>query len=326
MSNDNATSLIQIAESRGSLVAAYYALILVIIGTLFNIITFIVLCRSTFKNVAARPILHYMRAMAIFDILMLYGWNLDHYVSVIHGFQIQTLNIPFCKFLSFLNYFASQSSAWLRVFVSFDRYLSLSRLHRTWFSQPKNVLIIITSIMIVLFLLNFQFFLFECYYTAHGSITSYSLVFQIYPLWDYINLGVYNCAPFILMVIFNSGVICHLFYLRRTTTLQNSRIQQRPISITLVITTFMFLFMTIPSTVGFAFFSRTNAKVLYIFDALLYTYHILSFPLYVITFDEFRQNFVSMITYRRNNRRIIPVIQAGITPKINNFAKPIINT
>ncbi|CAF5119115.1 unnamed protein product [Rotaria magnacalcarata] len=251
-----------------------------------------------------------MRAMAIFDILMLYGWNIDHYFSIMHGFQIQTSSIPVCRFCSFLNYFAPQSSAWLRVFVCWDRYLSLSRLHKTWFSHPKNVLTIIACIMSILFLLNCHMFFSTCYYIAPGKITVLSWAFQIYPLWDYVNLGVYNGAPFALMVIFNSGVIYHLIKLRRTSTIQNSRIQHRSISITLVITTFLFLMMTIPATVGFAFFSTSYRPVLQFLDGLLYTYHILSFPLYIITFDEFRQNFINMITCGRNNRR---VQQEGIT-------------
>ncbi|CAF4899850.1 unnamed protein product, partial [Rotaria sp. Silwood1] len=227
MSSVNTTSITTTEPSRAALIAAHYSLALVIVGTLLNILTFIVLCRSTFRNTKTRPTLHYMRAMAIFDILMLYGWNIDHYLATMHGFTIQKLNIPFCRFFSFLNYFAGQSSAWLRVFVCLDRYLSLSCLHRTWFSQSKNILIIIA---------------------ADGTFSLYSWAYEIYPLWDYVNLGVYNCAPFLSMVTFNSGVIYHLIRLRHTSTIQNSRIEHRSISITLVITTFLFLIMTIPAT------------------------------------------------------------------------------
>ncbi|CAF2342115.1 unnamed protein product [Rotaria sp. Silwood2] len=292
--------------SNEELIVAYYSLILIIVGTLFNIITFITLCRSAFRNSRARPTFHYMRAMAIFDILMLYGWNLDHYLANIYQFHILRYSIISCKFISFLSYFAAQSSAWLRVFVSLDRYLSLSRLHRTWFGQSKNVLIIITCIIGVLILLNFHFFIFVCYYRADGTISALSWLYDVYPIWDYVNLGVYNCAPLILMVTFNCGVIYYLLRLRRTTTIQNSRIQHRSISITLVITTFLFLFMTVPSTVAFAFFSSADITLLRLFDCLLYSHHILSFPLYMITFDEFRQEFFDMVTWKINNQRITP--------------------
>ncbi|CAF3338293.1 unnamed protein product [Rotaria sp. Silwood1] len=326
MSSVNTTSITTTEPSRAALIAAHYSLALVIVGTLLNILTFIVLCRSTFRNTKTRPTLHYMRAMAIFDILMLYGWNIDHYLGTIYGFTLPEFTITFCRFFSFLNYFAAESSAWLRVFVCLDRYLSLSHLHRTWFGKSKNILIIIACIMGILVLLNFHFFLFVCYYRPNGTINIASWLYAVYPLWDYVNLGVYNCAPFILMVTFNSGVIYHLIHLRHTSTIQNSRIQHRSISITLVITTFLFLIMTIPATVGFAFFYNSNTTILYFLDGLLYTYHILSFPLYMITFDEFRQQVIAIITCKRNNQRIAPQTQTGVVPQTLNTAKSIINT
>ncbi len=292
-----------------SIFIAHYFLFLVIIGTLLNSLTFITLCRSKFRNRAAKPTFHYMRAIAIFDILMLYGWNLDHYLSNVHGFTLQNLSIPTCRLFSFLNYFAAQSSAWLRVFISLDRYLALSRMHQTWFSHSKNGLIVIATIIAVLLLLNFHFFLFACFYETNGTVNVRSLFFPLYPLWDYVNLGVYNCAPFILMILFNSGVIYHLFQLRHTTTIRNLRIQHRSISITLLIITFLFLIMTAPATIAFAFFTTTYTNLLLLFDGILYSYHIISCPLYFITYSDFRRECIAMMICKRNQRKVLPLRQ-----------------
>ena len=287
------------------LVVAYYPLVLVTIGTMLNLLTFLILCRSKFRNTREKPTFHYMRAVAIFDILMLYGWNLDHYMSDVHGFMIQTLSIPACRFFSFLNYFAAQTSAWLRVFISFDRYLAMSRLHRTWFGHSKHVLTIIISIILIFTLLNLQFFIVGCSYKANGSVSVYSKTFTTYPLWDYINLGVYNCAPFILMIIFNSGVIYHLFHLNATIAIKHIRFQHRAISITLLITTFLFLIMTVPSTVAFALFYTANETILDALDNLLYSYHTLSFPLYFITYGTFRREFIAMILCKNHRQPVL---------------------
>ncbi|CAF1099998.1 unnamed protein product [Adineta ricciae] len=292
--------------STESLIVANYSFTLIVIGTLFNAITFLILSRPRFRNTRARPTLHYMRTMIILDTFMLYGWNLDRYLKTIHGFYILRYSLASCKFVSFISYFAPQSSAWLRVFVCLDRYLSLSRLHRTWFSDSKHILMIIACILGVLFALNLHFFLFVCYYRQNGTISALSWLYDIYPLWDYVNLGVCNIVPFVLMVIFNSGVVYHLIILRRTTTLQNSHIQHRAISITLVITTFLFLAMTMPSGIAFAFFSDANATLLKFFDSFLYSYYILSFPLYMLTFPEFREECISIIALKRCDRRIQP--------------------
>ncbi|CAF4161443.1 unnamed protein product, partial [Adineta steineri] len=267
-----------------TLFVAYYSLTLVIVGTLLSFFTFIILCRLKLRNRRAKSTLYYLRTIAIFDILMLYGWNLDHYLDGIYGFTLQTSSISLCRFLSFFNYFTCQSSAWLRIFICLDRYLSFSRLQPTWFHRPKNTFIIIICILVFFILFNGIFFVYGCSYKTDGTIQVHSWTFSIYPLWDYINLGVYNCIPFILMVIFNSGVIYHLIHRHHRTTIRNSRIRHRSITITLITTTFLFLIMTVPATVAFAFFPDGNETILHLLDGILYTYHITSFPLYLITF------------------------------------------
>ena len=299
MSNNSANISINDREQVDMLVI-YYPFTLIIVGTLFNSFTFFILCRPAFQDTDKRPTIHYMRVTAIFDILMLYGWNLDHYLYGAYGFTLQLYNIPLCKFFSFFDYFIPQVSAWLRVFICLDRYLSLSRLHKTWFGRSKSVLIIIASIILVFTIINFQFFLFACFYNSDGSLNPNARLYTIYSLWDFMNLGLYNCAPFILMAVFNSGVIYHLIRLRQTTTVKNSRINHRSIYTTLVVMTFLFSIMTIPATVAYAFFGNTASYILlHFFDSMLYTYHILSFPLYMITFTEFREEVIRLVTCNR---------------------------
>ena len=108
------------------------------------------------------------------------------------------------------------------------------------------------------------------------------------------------------MTVLNSGVIYHLIRLRRATTVLNSRIQHRAIAITSVVTTFLFLVMAVPATIAFAFFSSADANLLRIFDSLLYSYHMTSFPIYFITFNEFRRECLALVTWRANGRRIVP--------------------
>jgi hypothetical protein len=288
-------------------VVAYYAFTLIIVGTALNLLTFVILCRKKFRNMKERPTLYYMRAVVIVDILMLYGWNFEHYLSIVYGFAFRNYTIVSCKLFMFLNYLTHHTSAWLRVFICLDRYLSLSRLHRTWFGRPKSVLIIIACVISFFTLFNLHLIIFGCFYETNGSLNINARFYTIYPMWDFVKLAIYNCLPFLFMVMFNSGVIYHLFHLSRVTTIQNSRIHHRSISITAIVTTFLFLIMTIPVTIAFGFFLNTAGDlVLYTMDSMLYTYHISSFPLYMITFHEFRQEFIKMVTCNNNDRRIGP--------------------
>ncbi|CAF1100072.1 unnamed protein product [Adineta ricciae] len=293
-------------------VAAYYSLFLVVVGTTMNLLTLIILLRPVFRHRKLKPTIYYMRVIVVFDILMLYGWNLDHYLSATQGFSIQRLSIPVCRLMSFLNYFAPQSSAWLRVFACIDRYFIVSRPHETWLSSSKNIFIIITCLLSFLTVLNCQFFILGCSYSTNGTISVFSPSFKVYPLWDYINLGFYNCLPFIFMVLFNSGVIYYLSHLYNINV-----VQHRSVSVTLIITTFLFLAMTVPATVAFAFFSTANSALLTFLDSLLYTYHITSFPLYLITFGDFQREFCKLFTCHKNNRQVLPHLIVQYKKPIN---------
>jgi len=288
---------------------AYYPLFLIVSGIILNSLTFIILCRRRFRGTKKQPTIHYMRTIAVFDVLALFGWNLQHYLVDIHGYSLETKTVSTCKFFSFFGYFTVQTTAWLRVFISLDRYLYLSRLNKTWFSHQRNVLLIIMIIIITLIIFNLHLMIFGCFELPNGDVSTNAPTYQIFPLWDYINLGVYNFGPFILMMIFNIGIIYHLFYLRRTTTVRNSRIQHRSISIALLTTTFLFLLMTLPASIVYGFFCDvlTNYS-LHLVDTFLFTYHILSFPSYIITFKEFRQEFIALILSRRHLRRIQPTM------------------
>ncbi|CAF3158185.1 unnamed protein product [Rotaria socialis] len=313
--SSNNTSLNR--ESEQDMFVTYYPLALVISGSLFNLVTFGILWRPAFRDTHKRPTIHYMRTIAIFDILMLYGWNFDHFLYGAYGFTLSGYSVPFCKIFSFWNYFTCQVSAWLRVFICLDRYLSLSYLHKTWFSQSKNVLTIIACIVSVFTIINFHLFIFACYNNPDGTLNKGSYVYRVYPLWDYLNLALYNCVPFIFMFIFNSGVIYHLFRIHQNSLVQNSRIQHRSISITLVITTFLFVIMTVPATIFYAFFFQTSSYfILHFFDSILYTYHVLSFFLYFITFPEFRREALKLAICNkwRNTQSLSTVTKFSTAP------------
>ena len=76
------------------------------------------------------------------------------------------------------------------------------------------------------------------------------------------------------MVSFKSGIIYHLIRRRHTRVIQNSRIKHQTISITLLLTTFLFLIMTTLATIVAAFFftilTTTPDKIL---DSALCTHH-----------------------------------------------------
>jgi hypothetical protein len=74
--NNNSNITAKAALAKSSL-KDHYTSILVFIGTMFSLLTFIILCRPTITGSYLRPTLYYMHAMATFSTLILcklYVW------------------------------------------------------------------------------------------------------------------------------------------------------------------------------------------------------------------------------------------------------------
>ncbi|CAF1363874.1 unnamed protein product [Adineta ricciae] len=305
------------SSNEGVYVIAYYNLLMVILGTIFNATTFFVFCRAKFRNTAARPVIHYMRAIAIIDFVGLYGWTFESYISTIYNISLTySYTVASCKFAWFFNFWTLQASAWLHVFVSFDRYLFMSRIQpNTWFNRSKNILIIIASVITIFVLYNFHILLFVCYENANGYIVTDSRLYTFLPLFQTLHLFIYDIIPSSLMLTFNFISIYHLYKIRHITTITNSKIRHRPITITLVVTSFLYVVTRTPSAVIYSYFYASlqttdwGRRLARGFNILLYTFPILNFPIYLVTFSEFRQELFRCITRRKR--------QIGITDARN---------
>lgn len=73
-----------------TMVFTYYPLCLTGITTILNIITLIIFYQENFYQ---RPTIRYMRAIAIIDLVLLYGWNLDHFFRLKFGFEVDRLTV-----------------------------------------------------------------------------------------------------------------------------------------------------------------------------------------------------------------------------------------
>jgi hypothetical protein len=288
--------------SIGTIVFTYYPLCLTGVTTVLNSLTIIVLYQKVFRQ---RATIGYMRAMALVDMLMLYGWNLDHFFLLKFGFEVDRLTVLSCKLSTYYNHFLVQSSAWLRVLMCIDRFCALNQVQqRRAIYQHRRVRFLIASTFIAIALINLHLPIFSCYayYDKTGmKIASGSLYFRLYPTWNYINLALYNLIPFILMLIFNILIIRHLILIKKTSTIQKSHIRHSSISIPILLSAFLFCIMTTPPAITFAFFHQQTRSAIFtkyllnILDSIKYTYHSLSFFLYFITLVDFRRGVFRLL-------------------------------
>lgn len=296
----------------------YYPLCLTIISTILNSLILIIFLRKKFRQ---RPFSYYIRFIAFIDILILYGWNLDNFFRLKYYFELEKLTILTCKLLSYYNNVVNQSSAWLRVLMCADRFYTLNQIQqRQRIDRNRCILLLIIFTLILIGLVNLHLPIFACYkHLNHTEINIDSIYYQIYPMWHYVNLILYNILPFILMLLFNIRIIRHLILLKQTTTITKTRIQHRSISISIFLSAFLFCLMTTPATIIFAFFhTQIRSEIfenflLSFFDSIQSTYHSLSFFLYFITLVEFRKEFYRLIYchHSMTNKRLINITIIG---------------
>jgi hypothetical protein len=79
--------------------------------------------------------------------------------------------------------------------------------------------------------------------------------YRLFPDWEVIHLVLYSAVPSIIMCIFNSLLIFKSLSGGKSLTAHKSNKKMR-LTISLVIITVLFLVMTLPSSIAFAFFAN----------------------------------------------------------------------
>jgi hypothetical protein len=105
-----------------------YALILILVGTVGNLLTIITLLRRNLRRLVT---IRYLIVVSICDTLSLYGWNLNNFYKFNISLQndnLEELSLIHCRAVSFMTFASLQLSSWCLTAVSLGkvRILSLS--------------------------------------------------------------------------------------------------------------------------------------------------------------------------------------------------------
>ncbi|CAF0738535.1 unnamed protein product [Adineta ricciae] len=283
-----------------------YALILVIVGTLGNLLTIIILCR---RNLRRYVTMRYLVVVSVCDIISLYGWNLNNFYKFTvsqNRDNLEELSLIHCRVMSYLTFVGLQLSSWCLAAVSLDRCLSLYFL--TWkqnYGRLSRAKYHIAFLACTCLLLN-SHILFLNGYRIHSNNGTTTKCYAtrtnpnyIYPQWERIHLVVYNLCPFSIMCLCNAYTIYATIRsarIRMPTTEQLSR--HRQLSVMLMIVTFVFVLLTLPSCIYYVFFrhrmltkrhSRLYRHMVQIsLGSVQFTAHAINFFLYCFSTRNFR--------------------------------------
>ena len=294
---------------------AIYALFLIIIGTVGNVLTIIILLRPNLRKLTA---MRYLIAVAIADLCALYSWNLNlFYKHLINAYQndLEDSSIISCRILSFIGFVSLQLSSWYLTLVSLDRCLNIHFLfwHRKMGRANRAVYIILIVTMIIL-LINSHLLVLNGYqqsdcipFEKRTCFICYSRPtdpFYIFPKWEQIHVIIYNLIPFSIMLISNC------FIIRRSipASIQRSSLtdtgkrpsrnyrqrKQRQLTYILLFVTFLFVLLTTPVMIYNVYLRNllaTKKPLKYILQGILlcmqYTSHAVSKIIFRLVNDSF---------------------------------------
>lgn len=123
-------------------------------------------------------------------------------------------------------------------------------------------------------------------------------------MWDRVNLVFYNVIPFVIMLAFNSLLIINLkrkFSSQKKSSLRNQSSKKRKsLTMSLIILSFLFLIMTTPGTLMFAYLydtvlSHLDVSVLYLIDDVSFLNHAILFFISFVSYKKFRNTIIHMV-------------------------------
>lgn len=98
-----------------------YALVLIIVGTVGNLLTIVVLLR---RNLRRFVTIRYLILVSIFDTISLYGWNLNSFYKFtlsLNQDNLEEISLTHCRMISFMTFVSLQISSWCLTAVSLGK-------------------------------------------------------------------------------------------------------------------------------------------------------------------------------------------------------------
>lgn len=287
---------------------AIYALLLIIVGTIGNGLTVLILLRPNLRRYTT---MRYLTAVAMADLCSLYSWNLNlFYKHLINPYQndLEDSSMIGCRLISFIGFVSLQLSSWYLTLVSIDRCLNIYFLF--WnrrFGRPSRSTWIILSITLIVLLLNSHLLFYNGFYeencVAIGKRTCFTCYARpddrhyIFPKWEKVHVIIYNFIPFSIMLVSTCFIIRRSIpskRIQRTLSTDSKNFsrtnfrqrKQRQVTYILLSVIFLFVLLTTPVMI-YNVFLRNHLKHL---KPLKYIVHGI---LLCIQFTSHAVNFIS---------------------------------
>ncbi|XP_045203461.1 probable G-protein coupled receptor 139 [Mercenaria mercenaria] len=298
----------------------YIPPVLLALGTIGNLLSFIIMAKSMLKV----STYSYLAVLAIMDILVLYVGLLRMWVGQFSVDAQHTSN-SMCKLVSFLGYVSSDTSVWLIVAVTIERFIAVKfPLRAPRMCNVHRARLVIILIVTIICCINMHIiWTVELQYTSNNNTKcDASMEHQVLvkDVWPWVDAAIYSFVPFYVISILNSLIVRQVLFARRRRSqmqhieltskynsfvnksqLRKSNESNKKLTIMLLAVSFTFLLTTLPMNllqIVSAFFgsvaddAKRYAQMTLgrtIVELLMYVNHSINFFLYCATGRKFRR-------------------------------------
>lgn len=295
--------------------ALYVLPLVILLGTVGNILTFIVLVRKRMRNTSVNV---YLLLLACADTGALYFSGFKTWLRMITDFELLHTSNAGCKCLMFFFLVSLHMSAWLVVAISADRFTAV------WF--PLRSLTICNvrraQIVSVIGFIIISFYNAHVFWTMHlltrkpgrhycSPLPSDTFMMDYYP---WIKLTTYSCLPFVLVLVLNVCICIKIIPSFRHMSMKagssgdsqavhSTAHKDGKVTTMLVIVSLSWLVLTGPFTLWTFVVKQTNdpqEKANHFLSKticflLMYINHGINFYLYCLTGKKFRKELREML-------------------------------
>ena len=289
--------------------------IILVIGTIGNILSILVFARKGMRNLTSAL---YLIVLAIADLLLLYLGLLRYYIRELTDVDIRDTSETACKLHIIFVYFMRHFTSWILVSVTVERFISV------WYPFKAKIIctlrngaIVLAALGLVLFSANLHSLWTMELVSTSNTTDSYEcrtvkhkgLRFFDFKIWPWIDSFIASYCPFAIMLVFNILIIVRITRPQRykTDTSGNSPKNIKLTSLTAMLLTvnLAFLVLTTPGTLYFigqhTWWKEEKRKYPERFEIfwavsnlLLYVNSAINFPLYCISGPRFRRELAGM--------------------------------
>ena len=305
--------------------------IILSVGTVGNILTFIVLTRPRARQYSTAI---YLIALSVVDFIALHTGLLRILIVGIFKTDVRRLSPVSCKAHIFAVYFSTHCSSWLVCAVTLERVLSVWFPHRVKYGcHPKSALISVFLIVTTFLIINSHFlygFKLEIDFdnTTNCMPHNENYIKFIDKAWPWIDMTLLFLLPFVVIMSGNILIITRVKLsqkLRRQSCANISRVRssaEQVFFLTTMLVTLNVVFMICVSPIviyiigqytwwpypNFANISEmelaVNNLLWVIVNLLNYLNYAINFLLYILCGSKFRRELLELLCYCRKDRTI----------------------